>query len=112
MRRSADRCQQAMAEAGDDVLLQARCHATLAETSPSGAAADLCHAERAVELLETLDAPPADLLANALTNVASPRMPARPWAGRLDAGAGRCVAGGLAPTSRSMIGRLWASACI
>ena len=32
-------CHQAMTEAGDDVLLRARCHATLADTSPSGAAA-------------------------------------------------------------------------
>jgi DNA-binding CsgD family transcriptional regulator len=64
-------CHQAMAEAGDDVLLRARCHATLADTSPSGASADLFHAERAVALLETMDAPPADLLSNALTNVAS-----------------------------------------
>lgn len=65
-----DLCQQAMTEAGDDILLRARCHATLADTSPSGAAADLFHAERAVELLETLTTPPAELLSNALTNVA------------------------------------------
>ena len=64
-------CDQAMAEAGDDPLLLARCHATFAETSPSGAAVDLQHAERAVELLEALSEPPADLLAKALTNVAS-----------------------------------------
>jgi DNA-binding CsgD family transcriptional regulator len=66
----ADLCHQAMAEAGDDVLLQARCHATLADTSPSGAPADLFHAERAVALLETLRDPPTELLSNALTNVA------------------------------------------
>ncbi len=66
----ADLCHQAMSEAGDDALLRARCHATLADTSPSGAAVDLFHAERAVDLLETMDAPPAELLANALTNVA------------------------------------------
>ncbi|HEY1488213.1 MAG TPA: LuxR C-terminal-related transcriptional regulator [Micromonosporaceae bacterium] len=66
----ADRCHQAMAEAGEDVLLRARCHATLADTSPSGAAADLHHAERAVALLETMDAPPPELLSNALTNLA------------------------------------------
>jgi DNA-binding CsgD family transcriptional regulator len=66
----AELCQQAMTEAGDDALLRARCHATLADTSPSGATTDLFHAERAVELLETMDAPPTELLANALTNVA------------------------------------------
>jgi DNA-binding CsgD family transcriptional regulator len=42
----------------------------LAETSPSGATEDLYHAERALDLLETMDAPPTDLLSNALTNVA------------------------------------------
>jgi DNA-binding CsgD family transcriptional regulator len=66
----ADRCHQAMREAGDDVLLRARCHATLADTSPSGAATDLYHAEQAVALLETTAAPPVDVLANALTNLA------------------------------------------
>jgi len=64
-------CEQAISEAGEDPLLLARCHATFAETSPSGAALDLQHAERAVELLETVPDPPADLLAKALTNVAS-----------------------------------------
>lgn len=63
-------CEQALVEAGADTLLLARSHATFAETSPSGAAVDLRHAEQAVELLETLTAPPAGLLANALTNVA------------------------------------------
>ncbi len=63
-------CDQAMTEAGDDALLRARCHATFADTSPSGATADLHHAESAVDLLEAMPAPPADLLANALTNVA------------------------------------------
>ena len=63
-------CEQAIAEAGDDPLLLALCHATLAETSPSGAAADLFHAEAAVELLESMTSPPGGLLANALTNVA------------------------------------------
>jgi DNA-binding CsgD family transcriptional regulator len=66
----ADRCRQALAEAGDDPLLRARCHATLAETSPSGAVEDLFHAERALQLLELVAAPPADLLSNVLTNVA------------------------------------------
>ncbi len=66
----ADWCRQALVEAGDDALLQARCHATLAETCPSGAEADLVHAEQAVRLLETLAAPPVDLLASALANVA------------------------------------------
>ncbi len=63
-------CEQALAEAGEDALLLARSHATFAETSPSGAAVDLFHAEAAVELLETMTAPPGGLLANALTNVA------------------------------------------
>ena len=63
-------CHQAIAEAGEDVLLRARCYATLAETSPSGAAQDLYHAQRAVDLLETLDNPPSEVLSNALTNVA------------------------------------------
>jgi DNA-binding CsgD family transcriptional regulator len=66
----ADLCAQAMTEAGDDALLRARCHATLAENSPSGATEDLFHAERAVDLLENMSAPPADLLATALANVA------------------------------------------
>jgi DNA-binding CsgD family transcriptional regulator len=63
-------CEQALAEAGGDTLLLARSHATFAETSPSAAAADLFHAETAVDLLETMTAPPPGLLANALTNVA------------------------------------------
>ena len=66
-------CERALAEAGEDVLLLARSHATFAETSPSGAAVDLFHAEAAVELLETMPAPPGGLLANALTNVAMHR---------------------------------------
>ena len=64
-------CQQALAEAGQDTLLLARGHAAFAETSPSGAAQDLFHAQTALALLETMDAPPPALLANALTNVAS-----------------------------------------
>jgi DNA-binding CsgD family transcriptional regulator len=67
-------CEQALAEAGDDALLVARSHATFAETSPSGAVIDLFHAEAAVELLETMPAPPDGLLANALTNVAMHRL--------------------------------------
>lgn len=63
-------CDQAIAEARGDPLLLAMCHATLAETSPSGAAMDLFHAQRAVDLLETMDAPPPELLANSLTNLA------------------------------------------
>jgi DNA-binding CsgD family transcriptional regulator/tetratricopeptide (TPR) repeat protein len=63
-------CTQALAEAGDDPLLRARCHATFAETSPSGAEADLEHAHRAVDLLHSIDSPPSDLLSNALTNLA------------------------------------------
>lgn len=66
-------CEQALTEAGEDRLLLARCHATFAETSPSGAVVDLFHAETAVELLETMPAPPGGLLANALTNVAMHR---------------------------------------
>jgi DNA-binding CsgD family transcriptional regulator len=42
----------------------------LADTSPSGATADLFHAERAVELLASVDVPPPGLLSSALTNVA------------------------------------------
>ena len=64
-------CQQALVEAGQDTLLLAQVHAAFAETSPSGAAEDLFHAQTAVALLETTDAPPPALLANALTNVAS-----------------------------------------
>ena len=63
-------CTQALAEAGDDPLLLARCHATFAETSPSGAQADLVHAQSAVRLLQHLSSPPSDLLSNALTNLA------------------------------------------
>ncbi len=66
-------CEQALAEAGEDRLLLALGHATFAETSPSGAAADLFHAEAAVELLESMTSPPGGLLANALTNVAMHR---------------------------------------
>jgi DNA-binding CsgD family transcriptional regulator len=63
-------CEQAMAEAGDEELPRALCHATLAAIRSSSAAMDLFHAESAVRLLEAMDAPPSDLLANALTNVA------------------------------------------
>lgn len=63
-------CDQAMSEAGDDSLLLALCHATFAETSPSGAAMDMFHAQSAVDLLEAMDAPPSDLLASSLTNLA------------------------------------------
>jgi DNA-binding CsgD family transcriptional regulator len=63
-------CTQALAEAGDDPLLLARSHATFAETSPSGAEADLTHAQSAVSLLQGIDSPPSDLLSNALTNLA------------------------------------------
>ena len=66
-------CEQALTEAGEDTLLLARSHATFAETSPSRADVDLFHAEAAVDLLETMTAPPAGLLANALTNVAMHR---------------------------------------
>lgn len=63
-------CEQAMAEAGDEELARALCHATLAAIRSSSAAMDLFHAESAVRLLEAMDAPPSHLLANALTNVA------------------------------------------
>ena len=63
-------CQQALTEAGDSPLLLARCHATFAELSPSGAELDLMHAQVAVGLLESLDNPPSDVLSNALTNLA------------------------------------------
>ena len=56
------------------MLLMARCHAAFAEQSPSGAAADLFHAEAAVKLLDTMAAPPHGLLANALSNVATHRL--------------------------------------
>jgi DNA-binding CsgD family transcriptional regulator len=61
---------QAMTEAGDDKLLLALCHATLAAIRSSSAAMDLFHAESAVSLLEAMDAPPSDLLASSLTNLA------------------------------------------
>jgi len=63
-------CERAIAEAGADQLLLARCHATLAETCPSGAATDLMHAQHAVELLDGIATPPPELLASALTNLA------------------------------------------
>ncbi len=66
-------CEQALSEAGDDELLLARCYATLAETSPSGAAQDLANAEHALELLESMTGAPAHLLATALSNVATHR---------------------------------------
>ena len=66
-------CEQALVEAGRDPLLIARCHATFAETSPSGAEADLAHARQAAQLLEGMDSPPPDLLSNALTNLAMHR---------------------------------------
>ena len=66
----AEVCQQAIDEAGEDPLLLARCHAIFAETGPSGPALDLFHAQTAVALLEAMPDPPADLLSNALTNVA------------------------------------------
>ena len=66
----AQLCDQAMAEAGDDQELIARCHATFANTSPSGAVLDLDHAQKAVDLLEASTAPSRELLANALANVA------------------------------------------
>jgi DNA-binding CsgD family transcriptional regulator len=64
-------CQRAMAEAGEDPLLQARCHATLADTCPSGAAEALSQAQQAIQLLEAMAAPPPGLLSTALANVAT-----------------------------------------
>ena len=63
-------CEQAITEADGEPLLLALCHATLAETSPSGAEMDLFHAQSALDLLDPMDAPPPELLASALTNVA------------------------------------------
>ena len=63
-------CDQAMTEAGDDSLLLAICYATLAETSPSGAVLDLSNAQHAVDLLDAMQAPPVDVLASSLTNLA------------------------------------------
>jgi DNA-binding CsgD family transcriptional regulator/tetratricopeptide (TPR) repeat protein len=68
--RVAALCDQAMREAGDDPELLGRCHATFAETSPSGAAQDLLHAETAVALLEASPGAPPGVLSNALSNVA------------------------------------------
>jgi DNA-binding CsgD family transcriptional regulator len=68
--RVAQLCTQAIAESGDDLLLQARSHAAFAETSPSGPETDLLHAQIAVDLLQRIDAPPPALFANALTNLA------------------------------------------
>jgi DNA-binding CsgD family transcriptional regulator len=67
-------CDQAIEEAGSDVLLLGRCHAAYADNSPSGPAVDLEHAETAVALLEGLPSPPSDLLSNALTSVAMHRL--------------------------------------
>ncbi len=67
----ASLCERALVEAGDDPLLQARCHATFSDTSPSNAQEDFVHAQRAVELLQAIDSAPADLLSNALTNLAT-----------------------------------------
>ena len=66
----ADWCEIAIVEAADDPLLLARCHATFAETSPSGPRGDLDHARAAAAILEMMESPPPDLLASALTNVA------------------------------------------
>ena len=77
-------CAQAMAEAGEDGLLRARCHAMLADTSPSGATTDLFHAERAVELLEALPSPPQRSAGERADQHRVARVPARPRAGRVD----------------------------
>ena len=86
-------CKQALAEAGDDPLLLALSHATFAETSPSGAEADLTHAQSAVSLLQGIDSPPSDLLSNALTNLALHGCRPRPRPRRSDPGAGSRLAG-------------------
>ena len=66
---AARRCEQALNEAGDDPALLARCHAGLADLAPFDAPRLLAHARRAVELIGDADQP-ADVLANALKNVA------------------------------------------
>ena len=63
-------CEQALEASGDDRRLLARCHAALADLAPFEAPRLLEHARRAVELLSEEHDPPADLLANALKNVA------------------------------------------
>lgn len=67
---AARRCEQAMGEAEGDALLVARCHASLADLAPYDASQLLAHARMAVELMEQVQDPPADVLANALKNVA------------------------------------------
>ncbi|MGZ4700532.1 MAG: AAA family ATPase, partial [Ilumatobacteraceae bacterium] len=66
---AARRCEQALHEAGDDRALLARCHAAVADLAPFDAPRLLAHARRAVELIGDADQP-ADVLANALKNVA------------------------------------------
>ena len=102
-------CEQALAEAGQDTLLLARSHATFAETSPSGAAVDLFHAEAAAELLEAMTAPPAGLLANVLTNVAMHRFRLGRGLSVVDPGArrGSAGAGGARPGQRPSRPRPW-----
>ncbi len=67
---AAQRCEQALVESGHDRLLQARCHAALADLAPFEAAVLLQHAHRAVQLIGDHTDPPAGLLANALKNIA------------------------------------------
>jgi DNA-binding CsgD family transcriptional regulator len=63
-------CEAALVEAGSDPILQARCHAALADLAPYEASRLLDHARRAVALIGADSNEPADVLANALKNVA------------------------------------------
>ena len=68
-RAAASWCEIALAEAGEDRLLRARCHAAVADLAPYKAHVLLDHARLAVELIGD-EAGHADVLANALKNVA------------------------------------------
>lgn len=59
-------CRQAVAEAGDEPLLLARCYLALADMTSGTAAASLAQAQTAVALLEKVTAPPIELLSSAL----------------------------------------------
>lgn len=67
---AAMRCEQALQESEHDRPLLARCHASIADLAPLDAPRLLEHARHAIELLEGDADAPADLLANALKNVA------------------------------------------
>jgi hypothetical protein len=78
-------CEQALAEAGEDPLLLARCHATFAETSPSGAA---CRDAATAHRLTTAR-PPVERSCQS----GAARVPPRPRPRRADPGAGSRLAG-------------------